>query len=570
MARCFSPEELCRYVAGECTADERSEIQTHLSECEICRQNVRSTQGNNPMIADASPTKSMSGVTDSLVGEWVSGKDTSPAFENYEIIQELPQGGQAIVYKAVHKPTKTHVAMKILLPTLVASTRARYYFEREAELIAGLDHPNIVKIRDSGIIHGQYFFVMEYIKGQPLYRYVEAQNLSFRERIVLFKKICEAVTYAHQHGIIHRDLKSGNVLVDERGEPHILDFGLAKAIGLSELDRKDAMPTITGQWAGSLSNMSPEQAAAKPELIDVRTDVYALGMMLYHILTGRDAYDVSGPVLDVLKNIQSVEPTIPRKIISKFDPDIEAILLTSLAKDTALRYQSVAGFQNDIENWLADRPISVRSISTLYLMRKLIGRHRYAAAVVGLLLLIVFSFSFISFNLFLTARAAQREAEGIAKQWSEKAAQLEEEQQRTLDIVAPLNLTNILELLRENRIAEAEKRSRVFANGSKERIAAVFLISPQPLKEKETEFRRMLGGKQTGFADFIIGEHYLKDGQNEQALSAYMNSFKALQKMRANNQRVETWLVNLVKARLYELTTSQNQAENVSSSQTKD
>ena len=237
----------------------------------------------------------MSGVTDSLVGAWVSGKDTSPVFENYEIIQELPQGGQAIVYKAVHKPTKTHVAIKILLPTLMASTRARYYFEREAEVIARLDHPNIVKIRDSGIIHGQYFFVMEFIKGQPLYRYVEAQNLSFRERIILFKKICEAVTYAHQQGIIHRDLKSGNVLIDERGEPHILDFGLAKAIGMGELDRKDAMPTITGQWSGSLSNMSPEQAAAKPELIDVRTDVYALGMMLYHILTGQDAYDVSGP-----------------------------------------------------------------------------------------------------------------------------------------------------------------------------------------------------------------------------------------------------------------------------------
>ena len=498
----------------------------------------------------------MSGVTGSLVGAWVSGKDTSPVFENYEIIQELPQGGQAIVYKAVHKPTKTHVAMKILLPTLVASTRARYYFEREAELIAGLDHPNIVKIRDSGIIHGQYFFVMEYIKGQPLYRYVEAQNLSFRERIILFKKICEAVTYAHQQGIIHRDLKSGNILIDERGEPHILDFGLAKAIGMSELERKDAMPTITGQWAGSLSNMSPEQAAAKPELIDVRTDVYALGMMLYHILTGQDAYDVTGPVLEVLKNIQGVEPVRPSKIIRKFDTDIEAIVLTAIDKDRARRYQSVAGLESDIENWLAGRPISVRSISTLYLIRKVIARHRYVAAVVGLLLVIILSFAFITLDLYLTARAAQRDAEGISKQWAQKATQLEVQQREALNIVVPLHFTNILELLREGRIAEAEKGSRIFAKGSREFVAAIFLFSPQPLKDKEAEFRRRIGEEQVGFADFVIGEHYLEDGNKEQALNAYKNSFKTLQKMRAGNKPVETWLANIVQARLYELTTT--------------
>jgi serine/threonine protein kinase len=506
----------------------------------------------------------MSGVTDSLVGAWVKGKDTSPVFENYEIIQELPQGGQAIVYKAIHKPTKTHVAMKILLPTLVASTRARYYFEREAELIAGLDHPNIVKIRDSGIIHGQYFFVMEFIKGQPLYRYVEAQNLSFRERIILFKKICEAVTYAHQQGIIHRDLKSGNILIDERGEPHILDFGLAKAIGMSELERKDAMPTITGQWAGSLSNMSPEQAAAKPELIDVRTDVYALGMMLYHILTGQDAYDVTGPVLEVLKNIQGVEPVRPSKIIRKFDTDIEAIVLTAIDKDRARRYQSVAGLQSDIENWLAGRPISVRSISTLYLIRKVIARHRYVAAVVGLLLVIIFSFSFISFDQYLTARAAQKDAEAISKQWAKRATELEVEKDRYNKQLIPMRFTLFLELVHEDRISRAEYESRIFPNGSRELTAARFLVGPQPLKDKEVEFRRRIGEEQGWFADFIIGEHYLKDGDKKQALIAYRDSLKTLRKMQADNKPVETWLANIVQARIYELTTTDEKPERFS------
>jgi serine/threonine protein kinase len=520
-----------------------------------------------PAKRDESPTRSITGEPDGLTAAGISGKNAIPGFENYEILQELPQGGQAIVYKAVHTPTRTHVAIKILLPSLLGSTRARYYFEREAELIASLDHPNIVKIRDSGIIHGQYFFVMEYIKGQPLYRYVEAQNLSFRERIILFKKICEAVTYAHQQGIIHRDLKSANVLIDERGEPHILDFGLAKAIGMSEIDRKDAMPTIAGQWSGSLSNMSPEQAAGKPDLIDVRTDVYALGMVLYHILTRQDPYEVTGPILDVLRNIQGVEPLRPSKIVHKFDPDVEAILLAALAKDRTQRYQSVAGLQSDIENWLASRPISVRSISTLYLMRKVIARHRYVASVIGLLLLIIFSFSFVSFNLFLTARAAQRDAEGISKQWSQRATELEAKQREASSIVVPLHFTNILELLREGRLAEAEYKSRVFSDGSKEHIAVTFLVSPQSLKDKEAEFRQRLGDEQAGFADFIIGEHHLKDGNYEQALNAYRSSYEALQKMRADNQPVETWLVNLVEARLYELMATVRKTEEVSTGQ---
>jgi serine/threonine protein kinase len=582
LSRCLSSEELNRYTAGECTADEQSNIQTHLAECEKCSQSARSAEGKGSVQAQSKeavsseagespvvgeyPTRSMPGVSERLAGAGVMGKNTIPGFENYEILQELPQGGQAIVYKAIHKPTKTHAAIKILLPSLLGSTKARYYFEREAELIASLDHPNIVKIRDSGIIHGQYFFVMEYIKGQPLYRYVEAENLSFRQRIILFNKICDAVTYAHQQGVIHRDLKSANVLIDERGEPHILDFGLAKAIGLSELAQKDTMPTITGQWSGSLSNMSPEQAAAKPELIDVRTDVYALGMMLYHILTGRYPYDIASSVLQVLRNIQEAEPIRPSKIIHRFDPDIEAILLTALAKDRAQRYQSVASFQSDIENWLAGRPISVRSISTLYLMRKVIARHRYTTAVVGLLLLIILSFSFVSFNLYLTARAAQRDAEGIAKQWSERAGQLEAEKLEASGKVVPLHFINILELLREGHVAKAERDCRFFANGSKELIAATFLVSSQPLKDKEIEFRRRLGEEQAGFADFIIGEHYLKDGNKEQALNAYRNSFQTLQKMRANNQSVETWLINLVEARLYELTGAEGKPEDISMS----
>jgi serine/threonine protein kinase len=413
----------------------------------------------------------MPGVPDSLVSTWVSGKDTSLCFENYEVLQELPQGGQAVVYKAVHKPTKTHVALKILLPTLVASTRARYYFEREAEVIAALDHPNIVRIRDSGIIHGQYFFVMEYVDGQPLDRYAQTENLSFRERIKLFNKVCAAVTYAHQQGIIHRDLKFANILIDKRGEPHILDFGLAKAIGMSELARKDAMPTITGQWSGSLSNMSPEQAAAKPELIDVRTDVYALGAMLYYLLTNRYPYDVTGSTLEVLQNIQKAEPARPRTFIRRFDSDVEAILLTALAKDREQRYQSVADFRGDIDNWLQGRPIRVRSISTIYLLRKIIMRHRYTSAVAGLLLLIILSFAYISFDLYLSAERERQEAEAIAKQWSSEGARLVSLTQELM----PLTFAKFIQAWREGKYGQAHAIALYLKDKSKEKSGFFYL-----------------------------------------------------------------------------------------------
>jgi len=444
MRSCLSSELMDRYIAGQCTAEECVCVQAHLSDCDNCRRKVESIgpgdiiprpnlttnvtqtvtrdicQGN---VADPSevPTRSMPVETDSSLDTVATKGEAVFAFDNYRITEELPRGGQAIVYKAIHIPTNTKVAIKVLLPSLLASKRARYYFEREVEIIASLDHPNIIKIRDSGIIHGQYFFVMEYVDGQPLDRYVSSKNLSFRERIILFNKISATVTYAHQQGFIHRDLKFANILVDKRAEPHILDFGLAKVVGLSELATKNAMPTMTGQWAGSLTNMSPEQASGKPSLIDMRTDVYALGVILYHLLTDRYPYDVTGSIIEALQNIQKSEPVRPSTIIRKFDSDIEAILLTALEKDREQRYQSAIDLKSDIDNWLEGRPIRVKSVSSIYLLRKIIARHRYTSSVAGLLLLIIIGFTYFSFDLYITAKKAKQKSDTIAKRWSKEA-----------------------------------------------------------------------------------------------------------------------------------------------------
>ena len=356
--------------------------------------------------ATASRRSRSSSISPHPLGSWI---------DRYKLIEHLGEGGMAIVYLAEQQyPVHRHVALKLIKPGM-DSKQVIARFEMERQALTVLNHPNIAQVYDAGTTDsGLPYFVMEYVKGLPITEYCDHHKLTIEQRLSVFLQVCQAIQHAHQKGIIHRDIKPSNILVsleNDRAIPKIIDFGVAKAIAQPLIER--TLVTEQGQLFGTPEYMSPEQADAANADIDTRSDVYSLGVLLYVLLTGVLPFESDtlreGGIEHVRKMIRETDPKTPSTRLTKLGDkagaiaenrrmeiqtlarhlrrELEWIPLKAMRKERSERYRSASELADDIENYLAGKPLIAGPFTSGYRFRKFLWRHKAlvggVAAVLG-------------------------------------------------------------------------------------------------------------------------------------------------------------------------------------------
>jgi tetratricopeptide (TPR) repeat protein len=309
----------------------------------------------------------------------------------YELVRRLGSGGMGVVFEAVQRHPRRTVALKLLQLGLATPESARR-FRYEAETLARLRHPGIAQVIEAGThpLGGEQgsaelpWFAMEYVEGaRGLLEYAEQEGLGLRARLELFRGVCAAVHHGHQRGVIHRDLKPSNVLVDREGAPKVIDFGVAR-----RLEGDAPRVTTTGDVFGTLRYMSPEQLCGDPDAVDVRSDVYALGVILYELFTGRTPHTVDRqPLHEAARILAEETPERPSAHAASLPADLDWIALQALERDPERRYGSALALAEDIGRFLAHEPVTAGAPSTVYRLRKYARRHRVALGALGAVLL---------------------------------------------------------------------------------------------------------------------------------------------------------------------------------------
>ena len=326
----------------------------------------------------------LSGLEEELASESTAASVFQPRrFGEYELLEEVARGGMGVIYKARQVKLNRIVAVKMILGGQHAGVAELARFRAEAETAAQLQHPNIVAIHEVGESEGQPFFSMDFVEGQNLAQLVGNTPLPSQRAAKYLQAITEAVHYAHQQGVLHRDLKPSNVLVDSvTDQPRVTDFGLAKRM------EEDANLTLTGQVLGSPGFMPPEQAAGKQDEISPASDVYSLGAILYHLLTGRAPF-VADTVTATLRMVAESEPISPRLLNASVPRDLETICLKCLQKESVRRYASARELANDLGHYLSDEPILARPASGMEKVWRWCQRKPALASAVVLVVIVI-------------------------------------------------------------------------------------------------------------------------------------------------------------------------------------
>jgi eukaryotic-like serine/threonine-protein kinase len=405
----------------------------------------------------------------------------------YTLVEVIGEGGMGSVYLASQtEPVKRQVALK-LIKSGMDSRGVLARFDAERQALALMDHPNIARIYDGGVTPaGQPFFVMELVSGVPLAEYCDSQRLTVKARLELFVSVCQAVQHAHQKGIIHRDLKPGNVLVTEvdgRPTPKVIDFGVAKA---TEVKLTDMSFAGVGMIVGTPAYMSPEQADPTSMDIDTRTDVYALGVMLYELLTGSPPLDARqfqrGAILEMLRMVREVDPPRPStklstsealpnvaanrsiepgKLAKLLQGELDWVVMKALEKDRTRRYETASSFARDIQRYLADEVVEARPPSRGYRLKKFVKRNKGQVIAASLVVLtLVGGIVGTSFGMLAARWAQKAEAKERANAVDQRDKALAAERQTAIErdkaLAAEAKTKTINEFLTNDLLTQAE------------------------------------------------------------------------------------------------------------------
>ena len=291
---------------------------------------------------------------------------------DYELLEEVGRGGQGVVFRARQKSLNRTVALKVISLGQWASKAHLRRFRLEAKAAAKLEHPGIVPIHEVGERDGSCYFSMKFVEGGQLDEVAKREPMPIRQAVELIAKVARTVHYAHEHGILHRDIKPGNILLDAKGEPHLTDFGLARLV------ETESSVTQTMDVLGTPSYMAPEQAAGNNAVVSSVTDVYGIGAVLYELLTGHPPF-AGGTTYQTIKLLLDAEPRQPRLLNPKIDRDLSTICLKCLEKDPQRRYSSALALAEDLEHWLKHEPILARRTGMVARSRKWVRRNPTSA-----------------------------------------------------------------------------------------------------------------------------------------------------------------------------------------------